>query len=272
MNFFKKPKNVFTVFFLIFASISLIKCGYEAKHLNFEAGVDLDQMIHNVDNTAPQITSLADALDSLPPEDRDLVINKTFDITFKQITSEGVALLDKEYDEKPWDQIYNFFVSLGTIIEDPNDPEKFKPFTNDIGSIIHVYSNNPKNKIRYLNAGFKPSTDENGDHIIGEKHLSFEVEKSLENMQETLRMLESSFIDDFEEPCHTAGKDWYFYKKDEWIVEVKKETTESIEDKINNSYYPVRTLDDVGVILVSISQGGHNHIIEGTGCVSDHAH
>jgi len=266
MNFFKKHKTKFALSFIVFLSFSAIKCANEASRFGLLPGVELGNGGPLSANDGPQITTLTDVINNSTASDSYVAKEIFIKQTMNKVIEEGLSAIEVPIEELPWNNIYEFFLEIGSIVPPEDDPTRFEPFSEDTGTRVHVYSNKAVNGIRYANAGFMIDTNEQGRNSIGERHLSFEIEKFDGNFQTAIQFLKEGFLGEDAEPCMNTLQDQVYFKKDEWIVEVLKETADSIDIY---SPYPPRTMDDVGVVKVSISKGGHYHQLEGS-CLPEH--
>lgn len=258
VELFKKNKLV--VVLLVLLSMSFIKCSngsYRSAVLpdgQIDGGGSLDQ------NSAPQVTTLTDIIDSGDHAQSYIAKEMFIKETLNKVIDKGLASLELPVEELPWEKIHQLFTEMGAKPKD----------AFSIGQRVHVYSDKSVNGLRYLNAGFDVVTNEHGQMAVKEKFLAFEVEKFEGNFETTIGFLEELFLGEDAEPCLDTKQDQVFFKKEGWIIEVFTETKDSID---LNSVYPPRTLDDVGVVKVSISAGGHYHQLENEGsCFSEDNH
>jgi hypothetical protein len=258
MDFFKSHKNLTAIAIIILFCFAFVKCANEANRMGLLPGVQLGNDSPLDASQGPQITTLTDIIDNSEPSQSHIAKQIFIKQTLNRVIDGGLEILELPIEELPWEQAERFFTELGT--------RPHPAFTQ--ATRVHVYSTESVNGIRYLNAGFNVISNEQGRSSIEETHISFEVEKFEGNFQTTIDFLREGFLGESAEPCLDTLQDHVFFKKDQWIVEIFRETQDSID---LNSVYPPRTLDDVGVVRVSISAGGHYHHLEGT-CLPEHSH
>ena len=249
MNFLNNKKNLVTLLILIALSFSFIKCASEAQRHGLLPGVGLDPGSPMDDNNTAQITTLTDIINNSDPSKSHIAKQVFIKQTIERIVTDGVSVLDLPIEELPWEIAEEFFTEIGSA--------PHPAFTQM--NRVHVYSNESVNGIRYLNAGFNVMEDVDGLSGIAEAHISFEVEKFDGNFQTTIDFLKESLLGENSEPCLDTLQDHTIFKTDDLVVEIFRETEDSID---LNSAYPPRTLDDVGVVRVSISKGSYHGIAD----------
>ena len=251
MNLFQRNKTKLTIVFFILLGMSFIKCANESQRHSLLPGIQLNQDSPLDETTTPQTTTLTNIINNSSPSQSQVAKEVFIKQTLNHVINKGLNHLQLDVTEHPWNGIEDFFDQMGA---NPHGA-----FT--IGTRVHVHSTEAVNGLRYLNAGFNVVRDEQNHSAIKEKYLAFEIEKFENNFDVTLDFLKEGFLGEDAEPCLNTMQDHVFFKKDNWIVEVFKETKDSID---LNSVYPPRTLDDIGVVRVSISSGDHDHHLEGS--------
>lgn len=260
-HFFNSHKNKISLVLLSLVVFSVVKCANETQRMALLPGVGFEEGADSTPldpSSGPQVTTLTDIIDHSTGVQSSIAKQIFIKETLDRVLNDGLDIISLSIEELPWEITEEFFTELGA--------SPHPAFSN--ANRVHVYSTKSVNGLRYLNAGFNVSSNEQGRRSIGESYLAFEVEKFNENFETTIEFLKETFLGEESEACLDTGQDQVFFKKDDWIVEVFKETEDTID---LNSVYPPRTKDDIGVVKVSVSKGGHYHHLEGT-CIESHGH
>lgn len=269
MDFFKNNRNKLMVAFALILSFNVIKCANQAHRHGLLPGVGLDGDNPFGNEAHEQVTTLTDLIDNSEASNQFIAKEIFIKPTFTKLLNESLNNLSLPIEEYPWDVSYNLFLEQGFISPPEDDPDRFAPFRScDSCTRIHVVSNQAVDGIRYVNAGFNVLSNDQGRGYIEEKFMAFELEKFDGNFETAIDFLKEAFLGEDAEPCFDTLQDHVVFSKDDWIIEVIKETEDTIRAKLNDEY-PQRSMEDVGSVGVSISQGGHYHHLEGT-CVDEH--